>query len=190
MPCNPPLFSAIDDVLLCLYYLYNKSPKKCRQLEDSIVELKPCLEPSEIPTSKRGSHPLCACGTRSVAHKVAVLERIFGAYLAHTLAGMEDSSVKSADRQKIKGYTLKWRDSKILLGCALFHDHLKPYSILCKVLQEDEICVVRAIEAVIKTKKSLETCQIQSQYPELLTHAITISATNGWEQSESTVCSY
>ena len=69
------------------------------------------------------------------------------------IAETEDSSVKSA---KIKRYTLKWQDSKILLGCALFHDLLKPYSILCKVLQ-DEICGVRAIEAVMKTKKTLKT---------------------------------
>ena len=89
-------FSTIDDVLLHLYYLYNKSPKKCRQLEDVIVELKSCLEPSEMPTSKGGSHPLCACGTRFVAHKVAALERVidrFGTYLAHMIAVTEDSSV-------------------------------------------------------------------------------------------------
>ena len=91
-----------------------------------------------------------------MAHKVAALKRVIDAYLAHMIAVTEDSTVKSAERQKIKGYTLKWRDSKILLGCALFHDLLKPYSILCKVLQEVEICVVCAIEAVMKTKKSLE----------------------------------
>ena len=37
-----------------------------------------------------------------------------------------------------------------------FHDLLKPCSIPCKVLQEDEICVVCAIKAIMKTKKSLE----------------------------------
>ena len=68
----------------------------------------------------------------------------------------EDTSLKPVDRQKVKGYVLKWQDSKILLGSALFHDLLRPCSILCKVLQEEEICVVRAIEAVMKTKKSLE----------------------------------
>ena len=66
----------------------------------------------------------------------------------------EDTSLKPVDRQKMKGYVLKGQDSKILLG--LFHDLLWPCSILCKVLQEEEICVVKAIEAVMKTKKSLE----------------------------------
>lgn len=31
---------------------------------------------------------------------------------------------------------------------------LKPSSTLCKILQEDDVCVVRAIEAVIKTSNS------------------------------------
>ena len=56
-------FSTIDDLLLRMYYMYNKSPKKCRELEDIIVEFKSCLEPSEMP-SEGGSRPLRACGTR------------------------------------------------------------------------------------------------------------------------------
>ena len=240
-------FGTIDDVLLRLYYIYNKSPKKCHQLQDIITELKSCLEPSEMPI-QGGSCPLRACGTRFVTHKVAALERVvdrFGAYLSHMIAMTEDTSLKPVDRQKVKGYVLKWQDSKILLGCALFHDLLRPCSILCKVLQEEEICVVRAIEAVMKTKKSLEkikttpfedlpsvkkalgrikheedgsvtyqgveltyydrartylelhkdeyvealeTCvrnRIQTQDTDLLTHAVTILATKGWERSES-----
>jgi len=30
--------TAIDDMLLELYYLYEKSPKKCKQLEDVISD--------------------------------------------------------------------------------------------------------------------------------------------------------
>ena len=110
-------------------------------------------------SSQGGIRPLRACGTRFVPHKVAALERVidrFGTYLSHMIAMTEDTSVKSADKQKVKGYVLKWQDSKILLGCALFHDLLNPCSVLCKVLQEEEICVVRAIETVMKNKKSLE----------------------------------
>ena len=36
----------------------------------------------------------------------------------------------------------------MLLGCALFHDELKPCAVLCKVLQEDKVYV-------LKTKKTL-----------------------------------
>lgn len=41
-------------------------------------------------------------------------------------------------------------------GCAYFHDLLKPASILCKELQADEVCIVQAIEAVLKTAKNLD----------------------------------
>ena len=112
-------FSTVDDLLLRMYFIYEKSPKKCRALEDIVVELKACLEPSEI-SSKGGSRPLRACGTRFVAHKVAALERVierFGAYLAHLTGMTEDPSMKPVDRQKMKGYVLKWQSSQVLLGC-------------------------------------------------------------------------
>ena len=53
-------------------------------------------------------------GTQFITHKVAALERIidrFGAYLSHLITMMEDSTVKSVDKQKMKGYYLKWQDA-------------------------------------------------------------------------------
>ena len=44
----------------------------------------------------------------------------------------------------------------MLLGCAIFHDLLKPAAILCKVLQQDDVCVVEAVEAILKTSKAIE----------------------------------
>ena len=43
----------------------------------------------------------------------------------------------------------------MLLGCAVFHDILKPVAILCKCLQADELCIVSAIEAVLRTTASI-----------------------------------
>jgi len=37
-----------------------------------------------------------------------------------------------------------------------FHNLLKPSAILCKILQDEEICVVSAIEAVLKTNKVID----------------------------------
>ena len=179
---------------------------------------------------------------------MAALERMmdrFGAYISHLIAMTEDSSVKPADKEKMEVYVKKWQDSKVLLGCAFFHDFLKSLATLCKVLQEDELCTVRATEAVFKTKKALdklitvqfeelpsvkkvlaqvqeeesgsyiyqgielkghdgaltylkthytvwieavEKClreRMRSQDTELLTHVMTLLATNGWERSES-----
>lgn len=151
-------YSSIDELLLKVYFLYENSPKKCRELESVVEELKDCLEPSEMPR-RGGSRPLRACGTRFVAHKVAALGRLvdkYGAYLCHLVAMTQDVSIKSSDRQKLKGYLLKWRDAKFVIGCALFNDILKPAAILCKVLQQDDLCIVKAIECIFKVKVSLD----------------------------------
>ena len=68
----------------------------------------------------------------------------------------DDSKTKSVDRQRLKGYVLKWRNVKMLIGSALFSVILKPSSNLCKILQEDDICVVRAIEAILKASQSAD----------------------------------
>ena len=80
----------------------------------------------------------------------------FSAYISHLIAMTEDSSVKPADKEKMKAYVKKWEDSKVLLGCAFFHDLLKSLATPCKVLQEDDLYTVQAIEAVFKTKKALD----------------------------------
>ena len=132
----------------------------------------------------------------------------------------------------------------MLIGCAFFHDLLKPAAILCKVLQEDEVCGVHAAEALIKAVKMIGTLKttrfkdlptikkvisrltvedegnvsyqsvdvmkhdlaiaflnsnsasymesvlsclrdrIKSHHVQLLTHVLTVLATNGWENSE------
>jgi len=240
-------FDSVDELLLRLYYLYEKSPKKLRQLEEVVASLKECLDPSELP-HKGGQRPLRACGTRFVAHKVSALERIidrYGAYMNHLIALTEDSSVRAVEKQKIKGYIKQWCESKALFGSAFFIDLLRPASILCKVLQDTEICVYLAIESVMKTKKALdklkttpfkelptvkkvmsrgtegpdgsftyqgvvvkryesgftyltnnytslveavESClrkRLKSQNMDLLSDALTILATHGWERSES-----
>ena len=90
---------------------------------------------------------------------MAALNRIidrFGAYLSQLIALTEDPSTKRADKQKLKGYVIKWRESKVLLGCAVFHDILKPTAILCKVLQSDELCTISAIESILKITKAIE----------------------------------
>jgi len=101
----------------------------------------------------------CEHVVHGFCHKVRVLERIldrYGAYLNHLITLSEDPGTKSADKQKLKGYIIKWRNCRILLGCALFHDILKPVAVLCKCLQADELCIVSAIEAILRTTASIK----------------------------------
>ena len=59
--------------------------------------------------------------------------------------------MKSVDKQRIQGYI---HESKMFLGSA-FTIYLNRLLFLCKALQEDEVCVVCAAEALIKAVKSL-----------------------------------
>ena len=104
----------------------------------------------------KGNKPIHACGTRLIDHKVAAMNRFidcFGAYFSHLCSLTEDNSVTSADKQKLKGYILKWRKGKMLLACALFADLLKPVAILTKSFQCTEVNVVGAIEGILKAKE-------------------------------------
>ena len=144
----------VDDMLLRVYYLYEKSPKQCRELDEIVASLKQCIDQSDLPGI--GNRLLRACGTRFVCHKVTDLNRIidrYGVYLTHLVSLTEDPTTKPADKQKLKGYILKWRGCKLLLGCAMFHDLLKPAS---KVLQCDELSIIDAIECILKTTWEME----------------------------------
>ena len=44
-------FDAIDECLLRLYYLYEKSAKRCRELDDIIIDLKECYSFDDGGTS-------------------------------------------------------------------------------------------------------------------------------------------
>ena len=150
-------FEVIDNLLLKMYYLYEHSPKKCRELKDVVESLKASFDEGEVP--KGGTRPLRAHGTRFVSHKIEALNRMidrYGAYMNHLVALTEDRTVKSSDKQKLKGYIKVWKNAKVLLGCAVFAEILKPVGILSKVLQNEEICLYQSIESVMKTKKSLE----------------------------------
>ena len=51
------LFHEIDEMIMQIYYLYIKLPKKCRELDDVITEMKACFQESEFAT-EGGNRPL------------------------------------------------------------------------------------------------------------------------------------
>lgn len=147
-------FELIDEMLLRLYYLYEKSPKKCRELEEIISDLKECL-----CFNDSGVKPVRSCGSRWVSHKLNALKRVlskFGAYTAHLATLSEDRSLKAADRAKLTGYYKKWVNAKYILGCALFVNLLTPCAIFSKVMQSDEVDILGALNCLLKTLKETE----------------------------------
>ena len=64
-------FDVLDEMLLRLYYLYEKSPKKCRELEEIVSDLKQCLQFDD-----GGNKPVRASGSRWITHKLSALRRV------------------------------------------------------------------------------------------------------------------
>ena len=98
-----------------LYYLYEKSPKKCHELLDIVTDLK---EIFEFPRS--GDLPVSTQGRHWISHKRKALQRVvdqYGAYISYLIALVEDKVMKSTDRQRLEGYLLRWREGRMLLGC-------------------------------------------------------------------------
>lgn len=147
-------FDLINEMLLRLYYVYEKSPKKCRELEDIISDLRECLVFNDS-----GIRPIRASGSRWITHKVNATKRViskFGAYTSHLVALSEDSSVQASDRAKLRGYYNKWVDVKYVLGCAVFVDLLAPCMIFSKCMQSDEVDILGTLTSLLRTLKETD----------------------------------
>ena len=117
-----------------------------------------------------------ACGTQWASHKLSAMKWVlskYGAYTAHLATLSEDSSVKTADRAKFKGYLRKWIDAKYLLVCALFVDILTPCAMFSKSTQADKSDILGALTYVLRTVK--ETNKLNAKrLDQWLTYAATM----------------
>ena len=105
-------FDAVYDMHSKVYYLYEKAPKKCRELEEIVSDLKECISIDEA-----GIKPIRMSGSRWISHKVKSNETQpveHGAYTGHLLALSEDRSVKSTDRARFRAHYNKWLDAALV----------------------------------------------------------------------------
>lgn len=139
-------FKKVDNMLLRLFYLYHKSPKKLFELKSVYDEMKHTFEFDE-----GGLKPKRACGTRWISFKLAAMKLVFdkfGIYMAHLK--------KMAPKiQKVKAYLNKWNTPYMLQQVAFFIDVLTPVSHLSKVYQGEGTGIVEAGEALGKMRKRL-----------------------------------
>lgn len=183
------LFKEIDEMLLRLYYLYAKSPKKCRELAGIVADLK---EVFEFP--KGGDKPIRSQGSRWITHKRNALQRLidrYGAYLSHLITLSEDASIRSYDRARIKGYLQQWKQAKMLVGAALYVDVLKPPSLLSLSLQGEKLDIVGGIHHLLKSSKSLRKLAEQDphQWPTLKLVSSRVKEENGSKVYQGAVLS-
>lgn len=144
------LYEEINDLLVHLYSLYNKSPQKMHQLAPIMEDLKEVFHFS----SAGNPMPVHNQGTRWINHKRRALQRIvdrFGVYCTHLYSMTNDSTLEAADQVKLKSFHKRWTQGKILIGCALYIDVLKAPSQLSLPLQENKIDVISGIKHILKT---------------------------------------
>lgn len=99
-----------------------------------------------------------------ISYKRNVLQFVisrYGAYLNCLSALIEDRTIKSMDRQKLKGYVLKWKDARILIGCAFYTDILQSPSFLSLKLQNDHLHVVHGLRFILNSHISLKKLTLQ-----------------------------
>ena len=95
------LFKDLLEMLLRLFYLYAKSPKKSRELNDIVEDLREVWG-----FASGGNLPTRSHGTRWIAHKCKALQRVvdrYGAYINHLSTLAEDQSIRASDRARLKG---------------------------------------------------------------------------------------
>ena len=157
---NEREFKEIDGMLLRLYYLYPKAPKKLRQLQELSHALAGAME-----YHKGSVKPYKASGTRWITHKVKVRKIIlmnWGVYIMHLEDLTNDKPVPAGDQTKLKGYLKAWSQSKIPFLLALFIDVLSVVSDLSLVFQSDSIDVVSFCDVICKAKRQMERLQERS----------------------------
>ncbi len=146
-------FKEVDDMLLKMYLLYNKAPKKLRQLEELHDLYQQTMEFDE-----GGVKPKKSSGSRWISHKLAAMKMCldkWGVYIQHLETMTEDETITSKDKAKMKGYLRRWNSSRMPLLLALFIDMLTIPSILSLTFQKETIDPVQTVRALKKTKERL-----------------------------------
>nr|XP_047140930.1 zinc finger protein 862-like [Hydra vulgaris] len=181
-------FDLVDEIILRSYCLYQKAPKKLRQLRELYTVLK-----DEMDTLDESCKPKKASGTRWISYKVNAMKSFldkWGLYITHLEQLAEDPLILAPDKAKMKGYLLKWKKGKIPLLFAFFIDLLEIPSILSMSFQDDQVDHVQVMKCLTKAKERwyltvVRDCIIQRVENEkestlILKYASQVLNCNGW----------
>ena len=121
-------FAKIETILMKLYYLYQKSPKRYRELK----ELSEAYE-------KTITKPTKAHDTRWINHKYRAMERVldnYGPYTAH-LESLCHTNSQALKRAELVGQAKKWKDATYPMYMAVYLDILSPICRISIAMQSD-----------------------------------------------------
>ena len=134
--------------------MYQKAPKKLRQLRDLHETFKATMDYLE-----GGCKPKKASGTRWIANKLNAMKMIldkWGLYIIHLEHLSQDKSIKAKDPSKLIAYLNKWKQGRIPLMLAFFIDLVEIPSILSKCFQDEKINPVYAMQCLNKADERFE----------------------------------
>ena len=132
-------FNKIDEMLMKFYYLYQKSPKRLR-------ELKRIAEAWEKSVPK----PSKSYGTHWIDHKftsMKIMLENYGAYISH-IESLFQTDSQALKRAELKGYLLKWKDVSIPIFLAIYLDVLSPLKRLSLSFQQELHDPVKAVHRI------------------------------------------
>ena len=99
-------FDDTNDLILKMYYLYKRSPKKLHQLKKLVA-----IDSNSFEFLDGGVKPKKASGTQWIAHKMRALDLIIDKYsllMQHLENLSKDKSYPAKERPTFKGWYNKW----------------------------------------------------------------------------------
>ena len=143
----------VDESLRHLYYLYQKSSKKNRELKNMYELLK-----DQYEMYGSGVKPVKATGTRWIDHRLRAMQKLvdkYGLYTSHLQNVIADTT-KQTDRALLQGKFTKLVDARVLLRGAFFLDALAEAKKFSLLTQKRDISIIDVVESVETTKRSYE----------------------------------
>ena len=132
-------FSKIENMLTKLYYLYQKSPKRYRELK----ELSEAYE-------KTITKPAKAHGTRWIDHKFRAMTKVlsnYGVNIAH-LESLSQTDAQALKRSELEGHSKKWKHVMYPMYMAIYLDTLSPIRRISLVMQQELHNLVKVIKRI------------------------------------------
>ena len=169
-------FGDIDNMLMKLCYLYEKSPQRYRELK----ELSEAYENSIPKPSK-------AHGTRWIEHKYSAMKKLlenYGGYMVH-LESLSHTDSQALKHSEILGRIKTWRHAMYPMYMAVFLDILSPIRRIQLAMQQeihDRVKVIKRIKEftwtmaklVILLEQVMENTNILTNFKKFL-NSITVN---------------
>ena len=136
---NTTFLKEVDNMLLKIFYLYQRSPMRLRELK-MFGEMYDQLIPK----------PCKSYGTRWTAHKVKAMEialKNYGIYIKHLelLANTDSEALKCAE---IEREAKKWKNGKFPIHLAIYLDALIPLKVISLGFQKEKYDPTEAVRCI------------------------------------------